>query len=793
VVSLKHNDKMKNLRFKKIIFPFICLFIIAMSTKGNQAIPHEKLYLSMDKSSYLPGDTLWFRGFLINASSDSYLVKSNFVYVELYNKRDSLVARKKIKRIDFSFDNNFILPVSLPNGDYYIRAYTLWMRNFSRDYFFMHNIRIDNSGMKATQNNGLPAKIEFFPEGGVLLSGIKQKVAFKATHADGTPAPFDGYLCNQKGEHLSQMATTHDGFGVFEITANPGDLMYAISSDMPTLKFKMPAVAGQGLSLAVDASKDILSYQVLGQNSLGTLMLLAESHGRILQQRILNKMQDTLSIKNYPDGILQLKLCSSDGKVLSKRLVFVDNHFGEQKWTVTTDQSSYDNGANVKLSIALKDNSNSPMNGDFSVCVTDNAQYTVDNERDNIVSNLLLTSELKQSVWHAGWYFGANDAQHRQALDLLMMTSSNDYYNTDSISFNYPIEVGQSLTGSVKGLPKDEHGDKISAMSVNDNTFGDSKLKDDGSFEINNLQYPDSTVFAIKVLSERKRGLDITTNDNDFPDIYNKNPFSNYIMSSMTKDEAESLRLRKGIKVINLGDVEVKGNRSKSKYFSSSYVFASFDKTKLNKNFDFNIIKSGLSLVNDIILYQFPFKFLPRASDNPEDALLGPENPNYGTSENSTIATRDKGDNNSSYYGRLFTAVVNDQIYKGEESVVGVLERIDARDITNIEFISREYNMENEGSAAVVITLRPDAQLLPEIPDSRMVYSYPLGYAWPVWFRDISSDRTTIYWNPTVQLGKAGETTIQFPATQHPQKYHITIEGVSFNGKICRYSEDIIK
>ena len=117
-----------------------------------------------------------------------------------------------------------------------------------------------------------------------------------------------------------------------------------------------------------------------------------------------------------------------------------------------------------------------------------------------------------------------------------------------------------------------------------------------------------------------------------------------------------------------------------------------------------------------------------------------------------------------------------------------------------MEFVSREYNTHNRASAAVIITLKPGAELLPEIPDSRMTYSHPMGYAWPVWFHSPKYDtstrngdednRSTIYWNPSVQLGKEGEATIHFYTSDHPQKYYIVIEGVTFNGRVCRYSAE---
>ena len=777
--------------------------------KFQQSLMPEKLYLSFDKPAYQAGDSLWFRGYLLNAVSHSYLVKSNFIYVELYTKKDSLIERKKIRRDDFAFDNNIVLPLSLEPGDYYVRAYTSWMRNFGSEYFFMHNFRVDEASSSSSGRGVNPdnIKVEFYPEGGTLLSGVSQRVAFKVLQSDGTPASFNGFLFNQQNEKLAQVITTHEGMGMLTVTAKSSDALYVATEAGSNVRFALPKAQDKGCSLWANNSDGTLLYKVLGQPQADSLMLVAHCRGKLIMQRVFasTHSQDTISVKKFPDGIVQLLLCKTDGSVLSKRLVFVRNGLAEQ-WTVTKEKSTYSPREKVSLSVSLKDENGRPLNGDFAVSITDKSQVAPDDEADNILSDILFTSDMKQSVSHPGWYFQKNDPIHTQALDLLMLTSSWGRFETDTlkqpaaINLRYPLEEGQCLSGHIKGLPKNEQGNQISAVSINSNAFGSTKLKSDESFEIDNLQFPDSTVFALKVLSTRKRGIDIVMDDPDFPTPYNKNPFGINLQKLDPNDYAESMKMKKGIKVINLKNVEVTALKSKSQFFKTAYLVASYDKDRLNKEFDMNIIKSALSLVNDVILYQYPNRFVPAYSADPQDGLIGPDNPNYGTRDNSRIASAEAISDNYSYYGRLYTAVVNDQLYEGEESVVGVLERIDSRDISSMEFVSREYNTHNRASAAVIITLKPGAELLPEIPDSRMTYSHPMGYAWPVWFHSPKyetstrngddDNRSTIYWNPSVQLGKEGEATIHFYTSDHPQKYYIVIEGVTFNGRVCRYSAE---
>ena len=58
--------------------------------------PQEKIHVMTDKSAYFGGDTVWFRAFVVDASTHVPVKASKYVYVELTNAFDSLVSRVKI-------------------------------------------------------------------------------------------------------------------------------------------------------------------------------------------------------------------------------------------------------------------------------------------------------------------------------------------------------------------------------------------------------------------------------------------------------------------------------------------------------------------------------------------------------------------------------------------------------------------------------------------------------------------------------------------------------------------------
>ncbi len=120
----------------------------------NTALP-EKLYLTLDRPYYEAGDTLWFRGTLLNADTRSYIVKTNYIYVELLNRSDQVVMRRKVLRDNLCFHHNLPLSDSLASGEYTLRAYTSWMRNFSSDSYYFRKLSIFNKYVPAVSRPAL--------------------------------------------------------------------------------------------------------------------------------------------------------------------------------------------------------------------------------------------------------------------------------------------------------------------------------------------------------------------------------------------------------------------------------------------------------------------------------------------------------------------------------------------------------------------------------------------------------------------------------------------------------------
>jgi hypothetical protein len=105
----------------------------------------EKVYLHTDKPYYSIGDDIWFKAYVVDAQFLTPSPLSSILNVDLINQKDSIKRTLRIPLVAGFGYGNFKLTDSLEEGNYRLRAYTTWMRNFGDDFFFDRTIKIGNS------------------------------------------------------------------------------------------------------------------------------------------------------------------------------------------------------------------------------------------------------------------------------------------------------------------------------------------------------------------------------------------------------------------------------------------------------------------------------------------------------------------------------------------------------------------------------------------------------------------------------------------------------------------------
>ncbi|WP_316737136.1 hypothetical protein [Pedobacter aquatilis] len=120
--------------------PFLTLLDKLNTLSSSNA--HEKIHLHLDKPNYRSGDDIWLKGYLIHSKTNAPSDLSKVMYVELINDHNKVAHRLTLPVIGGLAWGNISIPDSLDKGNYTIRAYTNYMRNFGEDSFFGKAIKI---------------------------------------------------------------------------------------------------------------------------------------------------------------------------------------------------------------------------------------------------------------------------------------------------------------------------------------------------------------------------------------------------------------------------------------------------------------------------------------------------------------------------------------------------------------------------------------------------------------------------------------------------------------------------
>src|SRR5882757_2259663 len=158
----------------------------------------EKIFIHTDQTFYLTGETIWFNIFLVDAFLHEPSKLSKVVYLELISK-DKASIKTKISVKDGHGHGSLFVPASMASGKYMILSYTRWMQNFSPEFYFQQPITIVNPFVPVgsqPKSEEPTYDIQFFPEGGNIIAGLPNTVAFRVAGKNGKGINFKGAILN---------------------------------------------------------------------------------------------------------------------------------------------------------------------------------------------------------------------------------------------------------------------------------------------------------------------------------------------------------------------------------------------------------------------------------------------------------------------------------------------------------------------------------------------------------------------------------------------------------------------
>jgi hypothetical protein len=389
---------------------------------------NEKIFVHTDKTFYMAGESIWFKLYCVDENFHTPSDISKIAYVEIVNAENKPVLQAKISLDEGNGNGSFIIPSYISSGNYILRAYTKWMENFDADYFFQTPITIINtlkSSIVKTKTKARSYDVSFSPEGGNLVEGIPSKIAFKVVDEYGEPVDCSGTITNDNIT-VANFQSLKFGMGSFSLTPKPGEKYKAvIKLADTTITTQLPSVYKQGFVMHVENTDDAhINVSISTNTNDNSVYLLVHSQNVLKdfqQGAVANgKASFTIDKNKLADGISVITIFNSSKQPVCERLYFkkpVAKLFIQSQ----TDKSEYTARKPVNISINTTANSNLPAMADMSVAVfmIDSLQSTNYND---ILSYLLLSSELKGTITSPAYYFQTNNKEADEAADNLMLT-----------------------------------------------------------------------------------------------------------------------------------------------------------------------------------------------------------------------------------------------------------------------------------------------------------------------------------------------------------------------------------
>lgn len=860
----------------------------------TQHHPQEKIYLHQDKSYYAVGDTLWFSGYVVDASTHRPSVVSKTVLVDLIDNKGEIKRQLVLYNQGGKVNGEFLLNREIDPGRYRLRAYTQFMADFSRPYLFNRIFEIGLSGKKTVKaklsyqhalqvqnkvinyhlrlfegfeetlanrklaieikaagktyttekikvdakghvqgairlpsdhkvpyveliasntKNGfkesfrIPVQVRkkqlfFFPEGGDLTADLVNQVAFKALDKNGLGSEVKGYISNQKGQKIATIQSTHLGMGKFSFTPNRKGLYTAVIThkDGTRQSFVLPTVKAKGYVLHVDNNgTEKVSFKILTSfRQKQKISVIGHRRGQAayaFEGEVSRSEPVAFDIPktSLPGGLLHFTLFDAALTPQCERLVFIKKR---NPLDIAIQMPATTVAPQEKVQLSLQVNNQQGGNAaNLSIAVVNTDLIETNEQHSHIVSELLLKSDLRGFVEQPNFYFKDNQPTTNQALDLLMMTQGWRRFTWQQVlkpDEQVPDTIsngGLSISGIVKatsGWPLKEG--TVTLIAPQAKMFKTTAIDKKGRFTFNNLVLAKGTKILLQGFNHKgKPNVKITL---DTPPIPLKVEFlEGYPELSADADKydhylrnhARQLQLLNSLGVGDgqmLKEVEVKAKKIRGRIYEKGQgqIYA-----RPTSRLRLDSANAGAAPYPNIFEY-----VRGRLGGIRVTKVLSEGFPRY--------AVFVRGSNTATLSGGIEPLYLLD----GSPVSPNTLETIPLEWIAFVDVLgAAEALIFGRPGVFAVYTKKGEIKARPKYRPGRLSFTSKIGYHKAREFyvppydqeayrkRNLPDLRSTIYWNPNVEI-KDGKATVSFYNAGSEAKYKIVVEGVAKDGAVGR-------
>jgi hypothetical protein len=389
------------------------LFFEKEITVQDFVVPNLKMKLDFDRKAYGAGDEVIAK-LALESNDNKVLANYAFNYVVQIEGAEIVKSNANTDK-DGAMHIKFKLPKHLASNDGLL------------------NVMLNYDGINESISRSIPIvlnkiSLKFYPEGGDLVAGIPNRVAFKALNEFGKPADIEGEIIDDEGNMITSFTSYHQGMGAFILPCMDG-VNYTAKITKPKgieQVYAMPEMLDHGYVLNIIEQNSSLLQLGVHASVKEELSLVAQVRGKLYYSTAIDAepglVNINIPVSMLPFGVCQLTLFDSKGIARCERLVFV-NQNKQLLVSIVTDKEKYLPREKVNATISVTDENGMPVATHLSLSVTNDELLSfADDKQGNILSQLFLEQDVKGKIEEPAFYF-TKSPKAIQGLDYVMMTS----------------------------------------------------------------------------------------------------------------------------------------------------------------------------------------------------------------------------------------------------------------------------------------------------------------------------------------------------------------------------------
>ncbi|MEO1033500.1 MAG: TonB-dependent receptor plug domain-containing protein [Bacteroidota bacterium] len=879
------------LQYAKLLMVISFCLLTLVSFKAYKALhnPLEKIYTQTDRPFYFPGETIWFKSYIVDTDHTISSI-SDIMHAELISPKGAIVKSLRLNVKQGYAYGQFDINRDWVGGIYTLKCYTNWMNNYGDDSFFtkkitvqkivkpklllnlkfekegygksskvisnfevkdlknnpiantkvtykvsvkgtpiINDVVITDKGGKAKPTFNLPDNLEtadvvlnvlvdhkgttesisravpvvlntidlqFLPESGKIVAGTTNTVAFKALNEFGKPVDLKGEILSDANVVVADFESFHDGMGSFSFNPKIGKPYYARITEpfMPEAPIPLPKVYENGVRFSV--STDSLNTQLDIFSTYATALFLEVSNasGTLLKKKVGNQKKMVLATRDLPIGITKFSIKNEYGSTFAERLVFLNPH-KKLNINLSLDKAIYDTREKVKLTVKTFDHQKNPIPANLSIAVADNKLLSfADDKQDHILSYLLVSSELKGKLHKPEFYLNPKEQKSEKAMDYVMLTHGwRDYIQTPTVTHKnaqFLPEKSALQTGVVldkKGKPTQAHlllfdnkGNKVLVFDT----------EEDGSFA-----FKFNKDYILTLLAYKDNGDRVTIEKTELKKAnYNhqtktKHPENNDSFKTFKKNEKPLKEKIKQKALVSIGLEEDKNNLDEVVVVGYSMTRKALLTGSVSVVTAEDISVNGNSIINALAGEVAGVK-VTNASGQPGNApIVRIRGFGSRSGNNQPLVVVDGVPYEQSALGDINPQQVENVTVLKDAAATSIYG---SRGANGVILISTKHGANYYGSGAVkrLNNKKYNNYAVKQFYNYDPIYTdTPRHFYMPKYDgNQLPEERTdfrqTIYWNPVVQTNSDGVAELEFFNSDAVTSFHITAEGIGFNGLV---------